>query len=162
MSLNGKPFALFILIGLILLLLVVKGLRLGWFETHQPLELPDSPALLFFNVERGCECQMIVSRNADAQMDNFIKAASTAIPIYRFNLERRRDLARQYHVVRAPTLILLNTQGAIVWRQDDVITDEQPLNIQEVEARMAFGLDGIKTSDERSSLRRNPSVWEVR
>jgi len=48
-------------------------------------------------------------------------------------------------VVRAPTLVLLNGQGAIVWRQDDVITDEQPLNIREVEAHIAFVLDGIKT-----------------
>jgi len=38
-------------------------------------------------------------------------------------------LARQYEVIRAPSLILLDSDGKIVWRQDESASDESPLDI---------------------------------
>lgn len=45
-----------LLTGFVLGKLVYSGL----LEPHQPLNLNDQPALIFFTLRRGCECQKVV------------------------------------------------------------------------------------------------------
>jgi hypothetical protein len=82
-------------ISLVGVILGIKALSMGWFTRQQPLELNGQPALLFFNLARGCECQLVVARNADAQVAAWPENSRAGIPIHAYALERRRDLARQ-------------------------------------------------------------------
>jgi hypothetical protein len=39
-------------------------------------------------------------------------------------------------VIRAPTLILLDSAGQILWRQDEVIADEFPFALKPLESQI--------------------------
>ena len=107
----------------------LKAAQLGWFNPHPPLELNHQPALLFFNKSRGCECEMLVYNNANAQMDSW----NAPLRVIRIDMERRPDLVQQYKIIRAPSLILLDTAEKIIWRQDESMGDEAPLNLNHLE-----------------------------
>lgn len=120
----------------LLTVLTVKAAQLGWLAAHPPLDLHGRPAVLFFNSERGCECALVVYRNAEAQVAAWPEAARARIALHRLDLDRRPDLARQYGVVRAPTLLLLNESGLVVWRQDESLSDEVPLDLGRLDAQI--------------------------
>lgn len=46
------------------------------------------------------------------------------------------DLARQYGVVRTPTLVLLGAEGQAAWRQEEDLSDEMPLDLDLVEGQI--------------------------
>lgn len=101
--------------------------------------------MLFFNSERGCKCALVVYRNAEAQLVAWLGAARARIMVHRIDLDRWPDLAGQYAVVRARTLALLDEAGAVVWRQDESVSDAAPLDPDLLEARMAtLAISGIK------------------
>lgn len=129
----------------LLTVLAAKAAQIGWLAAHPPLALQGRPAVLFFNSERGCECALVVYRNAEAQLAAWLGAARAGITVHRINLDRRPDLAGQYAVVRAPTLVLLDEAGAVVWRQDESVSDAAPLDLGLLEARLtALAISGIK------------------
>lgn len=68
--------------------------------------------------------------------------------VIHIDLDLRPDLARQYEVIRAPSLVLLNAEGQVVWRQDEGLSDESPLDLEQVE-RQAEAL--TSPFDKRSS-----------
>jgi hypothetical protein len=109
-----------------------KAVQLGWFAPRPPLELDGEPALLFFNKARGCECELFVYNNAAAQMDVW----NTSLRIVNIDLDHRPDLAQQYDVIRAPTLVLLNAEGQVVWKQDEGLSDESPLDLNQAERQI--------------------------
>jgi hypothetical protein len=124
-------------LSLVGVILGIKAVSLGWFAHRQPLNLNGQPALLFFNVSHGCDCQMLVSRNADAQVAAWPDTYRAGVAIYSISLERRRDLAGQYQVIRAPALLLLNGTGEVVWRQDGAISsDLNPFDLNQFEAQI--------------------------
>jgi hypothetical protein len=114
--------------GAIVLTLGLKAAQLGWFALRPSLELDGGPALLFFNKARGCECEMFVYNNANAQLEGW----NTPVRIIRIDLDRRPDLAQEYGVIRAPALILLGAEGQVVWKQDESLNDESPLDLEQV------------------------------
>jgi hypothetical protein len=116
-------------LGALVLTLSLKAAQLSWFAPRPPLEPDRQPALLFFNKARGCECELFVYDNAEAQMDGW----DAPVQVIRIDLDRRPDLARQYQVIRAPTMILLDAAGQIVWRQDEGLSDATPLDLERVE-----------------------------
>ena len=118
-----------IFFGALALTFGLKAAQLGWFTPHPPLELDGEPALLFFNKLRGCECELFVYNNAEVQMNSW----NASVRVIRIDLDRRPDLARKYEVVRAPSLVLLNAKGQIVWRQDEALSDESPLDLDQIE-----------------------------
>ena len=79
---------------------------------------------------------LIVYRHADAQLSAWPEEKHRGVPIILINIERRHDLAREYQVIRAPTLLLLDSAGDIVWRQDEVASDEYPFDLKAVEAQI--------------------------
>jgi hypothetical protein len=114
------------------LTLGLKAVQLGWFTPRPPLDLDGKPALLFFNKARGCECEILVYNNANAQMDVW----NTPLHVIRIDMDHRPDLVRQYDVIRAPTLVLLDAAGQAVWRQDEGLSDESPLDLNQAERQI--------------------------
>jgi len=116
-----------------LIVLGAKGIQQGWFAPRPPLELGGRPALLFFNNDRGCECVLVVYQRADAQIANWSPADRGDVPLHRINLEQRPDMARQHHIVRAPTLLLLDGEGKEIWRQDEITSDWRIFDLERFE-----------------------------
>lgn len=67
---GGRTLWIFFLASLTLTL-GLKAVQLGWFAPRPPLDLDGKPVLLFFNKARGCECELLVYNNANAQMDDW-------------------------------------------------------------------------------------------
>jgi hypothetical protein len=124
-----RKYIWILFIGAIAITLGIKAFTLGWFSPREPLELGNRPALLFFNKARGCECELYVYNNANAQINEW----DAPVNVIGVDLDRRFDLAQQYQVIRAPTLILLNAEGQVVWKQDVGLSDEAPLDLAQVE-----------------------------
>ncbi len=118
--------------GVLALTLGLKAVQLGWFAPRPPPELDGQPVLLFFNKARGCECELLIYHNANSQMDNW----RAPVRVINIDLDQRPDLAQTYGVIRAPTLILLDSAGEIVWRQDVGVSDEAPLDLDSAEAHL--------------------------
>ena len=111
------------------LTLGMKTVQLGWFNPRPPLELGREPALLFFNKARGCECELFVYNNANAQIDAWDKP----MRVIRIDMDYRPDLAREYKVIRAPSLVLVNAEGQVAWKQNESLNDGSPLDLEQVE-----------------------------
>jgi hypothetical protein len=140
-----------LLVGFIL----VKSFHDGWFEPRTPLPLDGKPALVFFTLGAGCECQMSVVRAAEAQLDGWDVPAETGIPLLRVDFSRRPDLAKQYRIIRAPALALLDADGQVVWKQDLGRSDTQPLDLAEAARQMETLLVGLKSSGSRRGIGRH-------
>jgi hypothetical protein len=128
----SRKFLWIIFFGILALTLGIKAAQLDWFTPHLPLELDGKPALLFFNKERGCECELFVYNNAETQMNSW----NAPMRVIRIDLDQRPDLARQYDVSRAPSLVLLNAEGQVVWKQDEGLSDESPFDLKQVEVQI--------------------------
>ena len=74
------------------LTLSLKAVQLGWFNPRPPLELDGKPALLFLNKTRGCECELFVYNNANAQMDDWI----ASLLVIHIDLDHRPDRPAGY------------------------------------------------------------------
>jgi len=118
-------------LSLVGVIIGIKAVSLGWFAHRQPLNLNGQPALLFFNVSHGCDCQMTVIANAEAQIASWDVPGETGLLVLRVDFSRRPDLARQYGVARAPALVLLDAQGQVFWKQDVGVSDEAPLDLEQ-------------------------------
>jgi hypothetical protein len=79
----------------VLAVITIKSFNESWFEPQTPLALNNQPALVFFTLGRGCECQMRIIRNAEAQLAAWSVALEERIPILRVDFSRRPDLVRQ-------------------------------------------------------------------
>lgn len=123
-----RALAWFLLLGSLAFILGLKAVQRGWFAPRPPLEMNGEPAILFFNKSRGCECELFVYNNARAQ----IEAWDAPIQVFQIDFDRRPDLVKQFRVVRAPTLILVNAKSEIVWKQDVGISDASPLNLEQL------------------------------
>lgn len=114
------------------LTLGLKAVQLGWLNPRPPLDLDGEPVLLFFNKSHGCECELLVYNNANVQMEEWI----TPLRVIHIDMDRRPDLARDYDIIRAPSLILLNVDGQVVWKQDEGLIDESPLDLNQAERQI--------------------------
>lgn len=130
---SPRWWGLFVLLGLFLVPIGLKALQEGWFAPHPLLELNDQPALVFFTLSNGCECQMVVVAAAEVQLAGWAFAGETGLNIIRVDFDRRLDLARQYGVVRALALVLLDAGDQVVWMQNEGLSDEAPLDMEQVQ-----------------------------
>lgn len=114
------------------LTLGLKAASEGWFATRAPLPLNGQPTLVFFTLSKGCDCQMTIIRAAEAQLADW----DLSLPLQRVDFDRRRDLAAQFGVARAPALVLVNAEGQAVWRQDEGLSDESPLDLDQAKRQI--------------------------
>lgn len=127
---NRKRMVALMIFGVVVLAVItIKSFNESWFEPQTPLALNSQPALVFFTLGHGCECQMLVVRNAEAQLAAWSVALEERIPILRVDFSRRPDLVRQYGIARSPALVLLDGNGQVVWKQDLGLSDESPLDL---------------------------------
>jgi len=128
--------------GAVSLVMGFKARQLGWLQPKAPLELNGQPAVLVFVKYRYiCECEAFVNGNARSQGLNWPAAERKHVPLHLIDIEQRADLARRYKVIRAPSMLLLDPDGEIVWRQDDVISDDLPLDIDAMETQILVLLE---------------------
>lgn len=79
---------------------------------------------------------MVVYRNADWQILEWKPDQRAKIPIFRLNIEKCHDAARQYQIIMAPALLLIDQEGAIAYRQNFSVSDENPLDLLTFEAKI--------------------------
>jgi hypothetical protein len=128
-----------ILFGFLGILFVVFGLKFlfQWdFKVHSPLQLDGKPALLFFTLDDPCECMQELVRQADEQIEHWTETQRGEVAIYRFDFDAHRDLAGQYNVFRTPCLLLIDSNGKIVYRQDYPLTVGGPFKLEVFEAQI--------------------------
>ena len=135
-------WALLMLAGLFLGPLALKAIQDGWFEPRPPLELHGQPALVFFTLSRGCECQMTVVQSAEQQLAAWQFPAARGLNVIRLDFNRRPDLARHYGVARAPALVLLDVSGEVAWKQAVGLSDEAPLDLIQAQSQVEALLSG--------------------
>jgi len=131
-----RPILLAVWIILVVATLGIKAISMGWFAHRQPLVLNGQPALLFFTISRGCDCQMMVVHNAEAQLTAWQLPANLGLSVIRLDFNRRLDLAKQYRVARAPALVLLDTARRVIWKQDEGLSDEAPLDLIQAQSHI--------------------------
>jgi hypothetical protein len=127
--------------GAVLLVLGLKAHQLGWLQPKAPLDLNGQPAVLVLVKYRYvCECEAFVNGNARSQVANWPAEARANLPLHLIDIEQRADLARHFEVIRAPSMLLLDAYGEILWRQDGVTqstSDGLPLDLDGIEAHIA-------------------------
>ncbi len=138
---SSKVLFIFFVFG-VLIVLFLKGMNAGWFSTQELLVLDGEPVLLFFNRYKGCECELVVYEAAEHQIENWAEENRGGIEVMIFNLDRRADVKKQFGIVRAPTLILVNGAGDIILKQDEGVSDTEPLNLSLFEEKIMEVLNG--------------------
>lgn len=125
-------------IGSVLLLMMVKAWQLGWLQPKTPLNFAGQPAVLVFVKYHGvCDCEQYVNDNARAQVDSWQSDEFDGINLFQVDIDQRPDIAKQYKAIRAPSMVLLNQDGEIVWRQDGVLNDELPMDLPSLQVQIA-------------------------
>ena len=81
---------------------------------------------------------MVVSNNANDQIASWSEETRQEIPVFKIDIERRPDLAEQYDIFRVPALLLLDSQGQLMWKQDYSINDDLPLDLNQFELEIKF------------------------
>jgi hypothetical protein len=120
-------------LGILLIVLGAKYMVSSDWQEYAPLELGGKPAILFFTLEDCCECMQELVEKADNQVMNWPETARQGVQIIRIAFETRKGLASRYHVYRVPSLILLDSTGKIVYRQEFAINTREPFNLAEFE-----------------------------
>jgi hypothetical protein len=140
MTKTGRHLTL-VLLGLaVLVVIAAKASRDGWLNP-QPTLVPGSPGLVFFNGSRGCDCELYVYSSADRQLADWSEAQRGGLAVIRISIHAPGTLKRKYKVIRAPTLLLLDAAGEIILRQDNVVSDDEPLDLAEFEIQIQALLD---------------------
>lgn len=136
-----RGFVLVLFGVLVLAVLAVKASSDGWFDPRTSLGTNNQPALVFFTLAEGCDCEMSVVTAAEAQLTGWSLLQAGEAALLRVDFRRRPDLARQYGVARAPALVLLDASGQVVWKQDLGLSDDAPLDLVQAEAQTRQLLD---------------------
>ncbi len=111
-------------------ILTFKAVRAGWLTEKEPLDLSDAPVLLLFNRYKGCECEMAVYTAAEAQINAWTVENNNTVPIIRIDLDQRPDLKKQYGIVRAPALFLVDGVGSVIAGQKESLSDNAPFDLE--------------------------------
>jgi hypothetical protein len=124
---------LLVVAGLAVGTLALKAAQDGWLSARPPLEVDGQPALIFFTLDRGCECQMQVVHRAETQLAAWQVPTALGLNVIHVDFYRRPDLAEHYAVARAPALVLLDNHGEVVWKQDLALSDVAPLDLSQAQ-----------------------------
>ncbi len=124
-----RMMAVFFVVLAITWIMIDKAVDEGWFIPKKPLDLTNAPVLVFFNRHKGCECEMMVYKAAEKQIAEWSDEDRRGIPIIPIDLDRRPDLGKQFDIIRAPALLLIDSEGKILFKQQDTVLDTAPLDL---------------------------------
>ena len=141
-SFSLKRLGLLVYVLVILAILGYKAWDSGWFMPRTPLALKGEPAVLFFNRHKGCECAVVVYQAAARQLRDWPEEKLQGVRLIEIDLDRRPDLGEQFQVGRAPTLLLLDAAGSPLYRQSEIVTDLEPLDLPLLEEKIREMIDG--------------------
>lgn len=110
-------------------MIVYKAFVEGWLMPKDPLDLSNAPVLLFFNRHKGCACEMMVYTAAENQIAEWSEESRYGIPVVQVDLDRRPDLGKHFNIIRAPALLLVDSEGKILFEQKDSVSDTAPLDL---------------------------------
>ena len=114
----NQKTTLIVVLTLILIVIGLKGIPLFLQVVSQQSDLMNKPALIFFNVDDPCDCMIELTQKADLQMETWQNENQSKLPVIRVAMDNRQDLEAKYQVFRAPSLVLVDADDQIVWRQD--------------------------------------------
>lgn len=72
---------------------------------------------------------MAVYTAAENQITEWSEEERHGISIIRIDLDRRPDLGKQFNIIRAPALFLVDSEGFVLFGQKDSISDAAPLDL---------------------------------
>ncbi len=137
MSTQKRKAILLGILGLVLIIIGIKYLPYFLAVASQQSEIIDKPVILFFSVDEPCECMVDLTEGAETQMANWPVEQRGGIPVVRIAINIRDDLQVKYMVFRAPSLVLINDQDQVAWRQDYPLIEGGPFDLEELEAAIA-------------------------
>jgi hypothetical protein len=114
--------------------MVYKAFVEGWLAPKDPLDLSNAPVLLFFNRHKGCECEMAVYTAAEKQITEWSAENRRGIPIIPIDLDRRPDLGKQFNIIRAPALLIIDHEEKVLYSQKESQSDTAPLDLLSLDA----------------------------
>jgi hypothetical protein len=126
--------------GLLGLILIVSGIKFALKiapSASQPFDLEGKPVIFFFSIDDPCECMVDLTQRAESQIASWSVEQRGGVQLVRFPIQQRRDLEARYKVFRAPSLILVDAQNQVIWRQDYPLIEGGPFNLDEVEVAIA-------------------------
>jgi len=127
------------LLGFVFLVVGVLSLKAGqegWFANPSPLELDSQPVLLFFTLSDGCVCQMKIIGSAASQIAFWEPPNHPDINIMWIYFDQEPEIVKYYHVERAPTIVLLDSDGEVYWMQGELQLEGQPFDMAEIEEQV--------------------------
>ena len=125
------------ILGLILIVISLKYSPFLFNLLDQHNEISDKPAILFFNEVEPCECMLELTEQAEQQVSNWSSEQLHGIPIVHIAFQQRKDLEIKYKVFRVPSLLLIDHQDQIIWRQDYPLIEGGPFKLDELEGVIA-------------------------
>ncbi|PKO12806.1 MAG: hypothetical protein CVU39_21970 [Chloroflexi bacterium HGW-Chloroflexi-10] len=127
LRLPSKRLSVILVILVAFGILFVKALSEGWFTPREPLDLSSEPTLLFFNRSKGCECVLVVYQAAERQIAAWPKADYSGANLIRIDLDHRPDVGRQFNIIRVPAMLLVDSNGQVIYQQTEAVSDKSPL-----------------------------------
>lgn len=121
------------LAGLILLALGIRTMPYFLTFANQEVQRANGAVVLFFNDGDPCECMQELVQQADEQIERWRVTADPALPVVRIAMQQRTDLEAKYKIFRAPSLVLINAQDQVVWRQDYPLMQGGPFKLDDLE-----------------------------
>lgn len=124
-------------LGLVLIVLGLKSMPVFFQAAGQQSNINDKPAVLFFSLDDPCECMVELIERAEQQMKNWPIEQRDGLRVIRIAMDQRKDLEAKFKVFRAPSLLLVDVQDRVVWRQDYPLIEGGPFKLEELEAAIA-------------------------
>jgi len=122
--------------GLLLIVVSLKFMLQGGLDRHAPIVLNGEPAVLFFSLDKPCDCMQADVQRADEQMAVWKELDPKVISVYRIDFATRRELASQYGVRQTPSLVLVNSREEVVYQQDFPLFSEASFDLNALEVQI--------------------------
>lgn len=121
------------LAGLTLIALGIRTMPYFLAFANQEAQRSSGAVVLFFNDGDPCECMQELVQQADEQIERWTTDSDPGLPVVRIAMQQRTDLEAKYKIFRAPSLVLVDDQDQVVWRQDYPLMQEGPFKLHDLE-----------------------------
>lgn len=121
------------LAGLILIALSIRTMPYFLAFANQEAQRSRGAMILFFNDGDPCECMQELVQQADDQIERWTTTSDPGLPVVHIAMQQRTDLEAKYKIFRAPSLVLVDEQDQVIWRQDYPLMEGEPFKLQDLE-----------------------------